>query len=66
MGWVALFAGRLAEVISAVICVITLWVFAVMESLGYYFEYAQATSAQAALALALEASLVAESSGVCL
>ncbi|MFT6296161.1 MAG: hypothetical protein ACJATW_002453, partial [Glaciecola sp.] len=30
MGWVALFAGRLAEVISAVICVITLWVFAVM------------------------------------
>jgi len=53
-----LVAGRLAGVIWAVICVITLWVFAVMESRGYYFEYAQITGAQAAFALALEASLV--------
>jgi len=53
-----LVAGRLAGVIWAVICIITLWVFAMMESRSYYFEYAQATGAQEPLALALEASLV--------
>jgi signal transduction histidine kinase/ActR/RegA family two-component response regulator len=53
-----LVAGRAAGVIWAVICVITLWVFAAMESRGYYFEYAQAIGAKAPFALALEASLV--------
>jgi signal transduction histidine kinase/ActR/RegA family two-component response regulator len=53
-----LVAGRVAGVIWAVICIITLWVFAVMESRGYYFEYAQGIGAKAPFALALEASLV--------
>jgi signal transduction histidine kinase/ActR/RegA family two-component response regulator len=53
-----LVAGRVAGVIWAVICIITLWVFAVMESRGYYFEYAQGIGAKAPVALALEASLV--------
>ncbi|MFT6093686.1 MAG: signal transduction histidine kinase/ActR/RegA family two-component response regulator [Pseudohongiellaceae bacterium] len=53
-----LVAGRLAGVIWAAICVITLWVFAVMESGGYYFEYAEVIGAKVPFALALEASLV--------
>lgn len=50
-----LVAGRLAGVIWAVICAITLWGFAVMESRGYYFEFA---GLKTPLALAFEATLV--------
>lgn len=53
-----LVAGRLAGVIWAVICAITLWVFAVMESRGYYFEFAENAGSNMPLALAFEATLV--------
>lgn len=53
-----LVAGRLAGVIWAIICAITLWVFAVMESRGYNFEFAEAIGAKVPLALAFEATLV--------
>lgn len=53
-----LVAGRLAGVIWAVICGMTLWTFAVLESRGYYFEFAENVGSNAPIPLAFEATLV--------
>jgi len=54
----ALVAGRMAGVIWAVICAVTLWVFAYLQYSGYEFAYANATGVPPPLTLALEATLV--------
>lgn len=53
-----LVAGRLAGVIWAIICAATLWVFAIMETRGYVFEFAGVVGSNMPLALAFEATLV--------
>lgn len=54
----SLVAGRTAGVVWALICGITLWVFAYMHYTGYEFPFAGPIDGQQALALAFEGSLV--------
>ncbi len=51
-------AGRMAGVIWAVICAITLWVFAYMQFTGYEFAFSGPMEGFQPLTLAFEASLV--------
>ncbi len=53
-----LVTGRVAGLIWAVICIATLWVFAILESQGFEFEYAETVGTASPIALAVEASLV--------
>lgn len=54
----SLVAGRTAGVVWAIICCITLWVFAYIQAGGYEFEFADQIGGPAPFALAFEASLV--------
>lgn len=53
-----LVAGRLAGVIWALVCGVTLWVFAWLQYTGYQFEFGPQLSGLQALTLAFEATLV--------
>lgn len=53
-----LVTGRVAGLVWAAICIVTLWVFAVLESQGFEFEYADIVGADSPLALATEATFV--------
>ena len=53
-----LVTGRFAGVIWSLICIATLWVFAILEFQGFDFEYAEVVGAASPIALAVEASLV--------
>jgi signal transduction histidine kinase/AmiR/NasT family two-component response regulator len=57
-GIASLVAGRVAGVIWAIICVITLWFFAYLEYTGYAFEFAPATTGSDPITLAFEATMV--------
>ncbi|MFT7471618.1 MAG: signal transduction histidine kinase/ActR/RegA family two-component response regulator [Kiritimatiellia bacterium] len=54
----SLVAGRTAGVVWAVICALTLWVFAYMHYTGYEFPFSGPIEGEAALTLAFEATLV--------
>lgn len=54
----SLVAGRLAGVIWGLICGATLWFFAILETRGYHFEFADEVGAKVPMALAFEATLV--------
>ena len=54
----SLVAGRTAGVIWALICAITLWVFAYMQYTGYEFPFSGPMEKESVITLAFEASLV--------
>ncbi|MEX0964477.1 MAG: ATP-binding protein [Pseudohongiellaceae bacterium] len=54
----SLVAGRTVGVVWAIICGITLWVFAYLQYTGYEFPYSGPIDGKQALTLALEASMV--------
>lgn len=54
----SLVAGRTAGVVWAVICALTLWIFAYMHYSGYEFPFSGPIEADQATTLALEATLV--------
>ena len=53
-----LVTGRVAGLVWATLCAVTLWSFAVLEFQGFEFEYANKVGAESPIALATEATLV--------